>query len=113
MTITGGRLIRAMLDDEDGHSESTNALHFCVEGDLRMNERIKQLAEQCESFGSWDNKTYSFDKEKFAELIVRECYEHCRGQILDKEVADTNELTYNDAVGDCANGLLQHFGVEE
>jgi hypothetical protein len=38
-----------------------------------MNERIRELAEQCESFGSWDNKTYSFDKEKFAELIVREC----------------------------------------
>jgi hypothetical protein len=53
------------------------------------------------------------DLEKFAQLIVRECYEHCKGQILDKEVADTNELTYNDAVGDCANGLLQHFGVEE
>ena len=50
---------------------------------------------------------------KFAELIVRECYEHCKGQVLDKEVADTNELTYNDAVSDCANGLLQHFGVEE
>jgi len=50
---------------------------------------------------------------KFAELIVWECYEHCKGQILDKKVADTNELTYNDAVGDCANGLLQHFGVEE
>ena len=50
--------------------------------------------------------------ELFAELIVRECYEHCKGQVLDKEVADTNELTYNDAVGDCANGLLQHFGVE-
>jgi hypothetical protein len=48
----------------------------------------------------------------FAELIVKECYEHCKGQVLDKEVADTNELTYNDAVSDCANGLLQHFGVE-
>jgi hypothetical protein len=51
--------------------------------------------------------------EKFAKLIVRECYEHCKGQVLDKEVADTNELTYNDAVSDCANGLLQHFGVDE
>ena len=38
-----------------------------------MNHKIKELAEQCESFGSWDNKTYYFDKEKFAELIVREC----------------------------------------
>ena len=50
--------------------------------------------------------------ELFAQLIVLECYEHCKGQVLDKEDADTNELTYNDAVGDCANGLLQHFGVE-
>ena len=48
----------------------------------------------------------------FAKLIVEECYEHCKGQMLDKEVADTNELTYNDAVMDCSNGLLQHFGVE-
>ena len=52
------------------------------------------------------------DFEAYAELIVRECYEHCKGQVLDKEVADTNELTYNDAVSDCANGLLQHFGIE-
>jgi hypothetical protein len=49
----------------------------------------------------------------FAELIVKECYEYCKGQMLDKEVADTNELTYNDAVMDCSNGLLEHFGVEE
>lgn len=48
--------------------------------------------------------------KKFVELIVRECYEHCKGQVLDND--DTNELTYNDAVSDCANGLLQHFGVE-
>ena len=80
-----------------------------------MNERIRELAKQAgylpDSFGigHWDMP----ECKKFAELIVRECYEHCRGQVLDKEVADTNELTYNDAVSDCANGLLQHFGVEE
>jgi hypothetical protein len=72
-----------------------------------MNERIKELAEQV--YGS----VATAQEIKFAELIVRECYEHCKGQVLDKEVADTNELTYNDAVSDCANGLLQHFGVEE
>ena len=77
-----------------------------------MNERIKELIKQCNIYHP-GKKVYCFNKEKFAELIVRECYEHCRGQVLDKEVADTNELTYNDAVGDCANGLLQHFGVEE
>jgi hypothetical protein len=96
-----------------------------------MNNRIQELVKQA---GDYVNEVYTppvrsktpgkiwedghigwntLFNEKFAELIVRECYEHCKGQILDKEVADTNELTYNDAVSDCANGLLQHFGVEE
>jgi len=96
-----------------------------------MNERIQQLAEQAGDYVNevytppvrsktpgkiWEDGHIGWNEQfqaKFAELIVRECYEHCKGQILDKEVADTNELTYNDAVSDCANGLLQHFGVEE
>ena len=89
-----------------------------------MNERIKKLYDQAlESkfdygAGAKPGEYYSnyitvLNPEKFAELIVKECYEHCKGQVLDKEVADTNELTYNDAVSDCANGLLQHFGIEE
>jgi hypothetical protein len=79
-----------------------------------MNEKIKDLmTEAGVSIEYVTNTKQIVILEKFAELIVMECYEHCKGQILDKEVADTNELTYNDAVSDCANGLLQHFGVEE
>jgi hypothetical protein len=78
-----------------------------------MNERLKELKKEAFRQTEWEELDYDKILEKFAELIVRECAEHCKGQILDKEVADTNELTYNDAVGDCANGLLQHFGVEE
>ena len=84
-----------------------------------MNERIKELAVQADLLikkTNGDEFRYgNFDPrfQKFAELIVKECYEHCKGQMLDKEVADTNELTYNDAVMDCSNGLLQHFGIEE
>jgi len=90
-----------------------------------MNERIEQLAVEARQYAfgevensqdptEWSTKYYNeMFEQKFAELIVRECYEHCKGQVLDKEVADTNELSYNDAVGDCANGLLQHFGIEE
>jgi len=63
----------------DAIHDSANVIHK----EKKMNERIKQLAEQCESFGSWDNKTYSFDKEKFAELIVRECIS-CVGSQADK-----------------------------
>jgi hypothetical protein len=59
-----------------------------------VNERIRQLAEQCESFGSWDNKTYTFDKEKFAELIVRECICQCD---------DENSQKY----------IMSHFGFTE
>jgi hypothetical protein len=59
-----------------------------------MNKRIQELAEQCESFGSWDNKTYTFDKEKFAELIVRECICQCD---------DENSQKY----------IMSHFGFTE
>jgi hypothetical protein len=59
-----------------------------------MNDRIRELAEQCESFGSWDNKTYTFDKEKFAELIVRECICQCD---------DENSQKY----------IMSHFGFTE
>ena len=79
-----------------------------------MNEQIKQLwvqAAETTQGDSWEEQTKFM--ERYTKLIVLECYEHCKGQVLDKEVADTNELSYNDAVGDCANGLLQHFGVEE
>ena len=92
-----------------------------------MNERIKELVEWAEQLkrdevsyrerlhnryctGDMEEEIF---REKFAELIVKECYESCRSQVLDKETADTNELTYNDAVGDCAIGLLQHFEMME
>ena len=45
-----------------------------------MNERIQELAEQAESsrleynsYTMMNNRIQEFDKEKFAELIVREC----------------------------------------
>ena len=67
-----------------------------------MNERIKELAEQCrmeiEHFSSDDGYTYTegFDEQKFAELIVRECVDTAfhRGH---------PDLEF----------LLKHFGVEE
>ena len=71
----------------------------------RMNERIRELAEQArkhfpktESSGEF----WVFDEQKFAELIVRECI---------------------DTVSDCSieyctrpqivNELKEHFGVEK
>jgi hypothetical protein len=67
-----------------------------------MNERIKQLMEQATIRGEeylpgndgHPTPTFYFDKEKFAELIVRECAELC--------LADYD-----------ADIILAHFGVEE
>ena len=89
-----------------------------------MNERIKDLALQAgihfHKGGTLDagpNGIAKFvlysDMEKFAELIVKECYVHCGGQLMDKTLAEAHGLTYNDGVMDCAIGLLQHFGVKE
>lgn len=67
-----------------------------------MNELIRELAEQCESFGSWDNKTYTFDKEKFAELIIRECMEWCDAH-----------ATIDGSAQQIRNSIKNYFGVEE
>ena len=77
-----------------------------------MNERIKELMIQSMvETGRYQDvqKTY----EKFAELIVKECYDHCKDQLMDKSLAEEAGLDYNDGVMDCAIGLKQHFGVEE
>ena len=76
-----------------------------------MNERIRQLAEQCESFGSWDNKTYSFDKEKFAELIVRECVKLCEHESNDDEY-DQYDMGMSVKAEDIKASIMKTFGVK-
>ena len=63
-----------------------------------MNERIKELAEQCGFKSNPDiyDRNQSFDIEKFAQLIVREC----------AEIADKAE-PYK-----ASDLIKQHFGVE-
>ena len=74
-----------------------------------MNERIRQLYYECQDESQSTEQCY----QKFAELIVRECYDHCKGQLMDEMIIEAIGLNYNDGVGDCAIGLLQHFGVKE
>ena len=65
-----------------------------------MNEKIKELAEQCyekhELLG-----TYEFNKEKFAELIVRECLEWCNAHAADDGTAQK-----------IAASIKKEFGLE-
>lgn len=64
-----------------------------------MNDRIKELIEQAEEvvFDSptTGHKTTQFNKEKFAELIIREC-----AKVALDEAHDPYEC------------ILAHFGVE-
>ena len=77
-----------------------------------MNERIKLLAEQA-SHQSPDGYPvtipYSKDfAEKFAELIVRECANHC-DLLLDHKISSE----WSRGTHDCSRAIKKHFGVEE
>ena len=81
-----------------------------------MNEKIKSLALEAhihfdDSKQSRIHFVNTDTLEKFAELIVRECYNHCKEETLDTALAEEHKLGYNDGVADCAVGLLQHFGL--
>jgi len=68
-----------------------------------MNKRIKELIDQATTIEEhgWGASYANFDKEKFAELIVREC----------AGLMDGRRIEY----GNCKDGrvILKHFGVEE
>ena len=71
-----------------------------------MNERIEQLAEQCwvhtsEPLFGAKSPHWEFDRQKFAELIVRECVE---------VVKWTPSQFPND---EYVKNIKEHFGVEE
>jgi hypothetical protein len=69
-----------------------------------MNERIQALAEQATTYhnGGLGTEIESFDKEKFAELIVKECM----------NVLDPGEHQLI-ARFQARKWLAEHFGVEE
>jgi hypothetical protein len=74
-----------------------------------MNERIRELAVEA---GYKDLPTVrlafqGFDKEKFAELIVRECVEHLESSVLVPNIEHSRTKTK------CVRAIKEHFGVEE
>ena len=83
-----------------------------------MNERIKELAEQCGFKSNPDiyDRNQSFDISKFAELIVRECLDKIEthripvGNSAAGEMAC--EMTYS-ALMEIRDEIQEHFGVEE
>ena len=69
-----------------------------------MNERIKELAEQAETK---EVGYYFFDREKFAELIVKEC-----SGILRTEANSNWEGREERLLNAMADWIEKHFGVE-
>ena len=78
-----------------------------------MNERIKQLADEAAKFsaimalptGESGDKLFV---EKFAELIVKECANHC-DLLLDHKISSE----WSRGTHDCSRAIKKHFGVEE
>ncbi len=75
-----------------------------------MNERIEQLADQAGA-DIWGHQVVAsrhFDIEKFAQLIVRECANHC-DLLLDHKISSE----WSRGTHDCSRAIKQHFGVTE
>ena len=86
----------------------------------RMNERIKQLAEQAGFMEAWFSESgddCEREIKKFAELIVRECAEeikHLRMKYdTHRDVEPEENDWYIDAFLQAEVRLKEHFGVEE
>ena len=83
-----------------------------------MNEQIKQLEKDALYFAlqfraglNGDLTDYGTEiifREKFAELIVRECANHC-DLLLDHKISSE----WSRGTHDCSRAIKKHFGVEE
>jgi len=71
------------------------------------NEKIKELAEQAETK---EIGYYFFDREKFAELIVKECANAIRE---DAKRFPPSDLLWIGAMEESAYVVIKHFGVTE
>ena len=80
-----------------------------------MNERIKELESQAVYYNE-DEECWMFDREKFAELIVRECaqiamFQHQSHSFSSYEDLDDYERGQDDAASAISGQIKQHFGV--
>ena len=95
--------------------------HVCSKGPYapkikpKMNERIRLLAEQATSIVEMVNpqgytSSYAnFDREKFALLIIQECFQACMNEGASYEEKAAGAYQSNLYV----TAIKKHFGVEE
>jgi hypothetical protein len=76
-----------------------------------MNERINKLFGQAmdqsipETWTTLTHSQLSILKDKFAELLVRECIEVCKSRVGNSD--------YTTGRMHCVSDLKEHFGVDE
>ena len=94
--------------------------HVCSKGPYapklkpKMNERIRELAEQAGEWYMNNSKEFPSPQEwneKFAELLIQQCIEQCSKALF--EYTGQPSVTHNYAVGLCQDNIKEHFGVEE
>jgi hypothetical protein len=73
-----------------------------------MNERIQELAGQCEGRTICECGEVGFNFDKFAELIVEECR-----YVMDCNKGSDQNPAWNQALSETSEKIKQHFGVEE
>ena len=72
-----------------------------------MNERLKRLAEQAGIHDDVCSMCPIHELDKFAELIVQECANHC-DLLLDHKISSE----WSRGTHDCSRAIKKHFGVE-
>ena len=88
-----------------------------------MNERIRELERQATDYYS-NGQERIFDRQKFAQLIVKECIDQVAGtrivgQLSGDEFAELTESAnnkykqWNNALTIATMNVRDHFGVEE
>ena len=83
-----------------------------------MNDRIRELAEQAEIYAEQNTEHWKpgpdwdeLFREKFAELIVRDCLNIAKN--WDDQLVSAKLVKESNAVGIVAYRIARQFGVEE
>ena len=78
-----------------------------------MNERMKELINEATTIEEhgWGASYENFNREKFAELIVRECMRMC--DCADVSLLEHNRPQEASGASSVKQFIAEHFGVDE
>jgi len=77
-----------------------------------MNERIRELVEKSYIYDKQNDSSF-FNKEKFAELIVREYEDEIWNCVMVESAGSDDKFLIRGIVRSALHDAKQHFGVEE